>query len=214
MDAEKAAAVPEQPKSPKEQEIDNIKKGIDEERLSRSKIIEEIKRQRRRIAYKLDEKQAVAKLVEMNKDTAKNIGYLKRKKEQIEFKITTEAYTLDIEKQLLRKKSEIDSELDEAYKSYRLKKKAEYIDGDIEALAKSIEELEKKIEESDKRLDELYSNLRRLSGAQKRREQERHGGKKQIEEPKKMEISLEDIAVIKKDKKGAAQQLQHDAESV
>jgi len=134
----------------------------------------------------------------MSKNTTKNIGFLRRRKEQIEFRIATEAFTVEAEKELLRKKNEIDEELALALKSFRLRKKLEFIDKDIEELNKRIVEAEARIKESDKKLDELYSNLRAMSGEARRRQ--KPDRKQQREQPKPQEISLADIAIIK-DKK-------------
>ncbi len=69
----------------------------------------------------------------------------------------------------------------------------------MESIGKEITELETKIEESDKMLDNLYSNLRRITGAS--RERPRYQQKREFNEPKQVEISLEDIAIIKDKKK-------------
>lgn len=130
----------------------------------------------------------------MSKEKPKNIGYLKRLKEKLEFKISTEASTLDSEKELIRKIKGIDEDLEKALKSYRVRRKVELVAGDIEELKKEIDEQEERIKSSNKKLDELYSELRATTGrrpSQPRREQ-RHERSKVI--------SLEDIAVMKESK--------------
>ena len=69
----------------------------------------------------------------------------------------------------------------------------------MESIGKEITELETKIEESDKTLDDLYSNLRRMTGAN--REKPKYQQRREFNEPKPVEISLEDIAIIKDKKK-------------
>jgi uncharacterized coiled-coil protein SlyX len=102
---------------------------------------------------------------------------------------------------LIRKKNEIEKELDEALKSFRLRKKLEFINNDIEQLGKQLADLDVKIKESDKKLDVLYSEMRSMTGANERRQRnERDGKKQQREQPKPQEVSLADIAIIK-DKK-------------
>ena len=123
---------------------------------------------------------------------------MRRKKEQLEFRIATEAFTLEAEKDLIRKKAEIEEELGYALKSFRLRKKLEFINKDIEELTKRISEAEAKIKESDKKLDDLYSNLRSISGEARRRQ--RPERPHQREQPKVQEVSLADIAIIKEKK--------------
>ncbi len=172
-----------------------LAKAIEEERKKKAQIIFDIKRFKRRLAYKLAEQEATKKLSETAKSNTKNIGYLRRKKERLEFKISTEAYTLDAERDLIRKKNEIDAELEEAIKSYRSRRKTEFIISDIAELNKNIEESNKKLIDIEKKLDELYGELRKLSGQQ--RKPNIFHKKEKLPEQKPMEISLADIAIIK-----------------
>ncbi len=183
-------------KDPQAAKLEEIRKGIDEEKKKIPPLIDSVRRSRHRLSYKLAEKAAMAKLAAMSKDNTKEIGYLRRRKESIEFRIATEAFTLEAEKDLIRKKNEIEIQLNDALKSYRLKRKVEYIDKDIEELTKNIADIEAKIAEVDKKLDELYSNLRRITGQMKR---PRTGPRpeRRSQEPKPAEISLADIAIIK-----------------
>ncbi len=132
----------------------------------------------------------------------KNIGFLRRMKEKLEFRIATEAGSLSAEKDLVRQIKQVDEELNEALKGFRMRKKADFIARDIEECKKKLEEQEKLIGEQEKKLDELYTNLRKLSGMQRRSQGRREGGsKRSMQEPQHMEVSLADIAIIK-DKKG------------
>lgn len=173
---------------------------IDKEKVRRSGIIRDIKSARNRLAYKLADKTAISQLSQISKNTTKNIGFLRRKKEQLEFRIATEAFTTDAERDLIRKKQEIEKELDDALKSFRLRKKLEFIEKDIEQLGKQLTELDAKVKESDGKLDVLYGELRSITGTEKRRQQRPEGKRQQREQPKPQEVSLADIAIIK-DKK-------------
>ncbi|MCL5428060.1 MAG: hypothetical protein M1321_02660 [Candidatus Marsarchaeota archaeon] len=158
---------------------------------------------KRRLAYKQAEKEATARLVAEGKKTTKNIGYLRRRKENLEFRISTEAYTLDAERELIRKKSKIDEELNEAIQSYRMRRKAEFVEGDIAELTKGLEESSKSLEGIEKSLDSLYGELRKLNGERMRRSVEhRDRERKKQEAPKPVEVSLADIAIIKDRKNG------------
>ena len=183
-------------KDPQSAKLEEIRKSIDEEKKKIPPLIDSVKRSRHRLSYKIAEKAAMSKLAAMSKDNTKEIGYLRRRKESIEFRIATEAFTVDAERDLIRKKAEIEADLQKALKSFRLRKKLELIDKDIEELTKRITESEAKIKESDKKLDELYSNLRSMTGEVRKRPER----KQQREQPKAKEVSLADIAVMK-DKK-------------
>ena len=175
---------------------DELKAKIEEERKKRFGIIHEVRAARNRLAYKIADKAAISQLSEISKSNTKNIGFLRRKKEQIEFRIATEAFTVEAEKDLVRKRNQIDQELEAALKSFRLRKKLEFIDKDIEELTKKITELEGKIKDSDKVLDELFANLRSMKGGPRDRGQ-RPDRKQQRDMPKPQEISLADIAIMK-----------------
>lgn len=131
----------------------------------------------------------------MNKDKTKNIGYLRRQKEKLEFRITTEASTLNSEKELIRKIKVIDEDLEKAVKSYKVRRKVELVTGDIEDLKKEIDGQEEKIKTSNKKLDDLYSALRSMTGRGRpsRPRSEQHHERNKA-------ISLEDIAVMKETK--------------
>jgi hypothetical protein len=154
-------------------------------------------RYKRRLAYKLEEQEAIKRLSDISKRSTKNIGYLRRRKENLEFRIATEAYTLEEERDLIRKKNEIEAELEEAIKSYRLRRKEEFIVNDITDLTKKIDESKDAVAQTNKVLDDLYANVRRIQGTQRRTSEFKE--RKHIEN-KQQEISLADIAVIK-DKK-------------
>ena len=190
-----------------------IKEEIDQVKKERSDVIIRIKDSRRRLSYKEAESVAIATLLKMEKDKAqgkedekrRKIGYLKKMKNTLEFKIATEASSLAAEKELVRKIEQINKELNEAYKVVRLERKADLIKSDIEQYRKILTESEAKITEMDKKLDELYDKLRKLLGI----ERGKHMKPQQLKERRKpqpmpvQEINLEDIAVIKKKEKKA-----------
>ncbi len=176
---------------------DEFTKAIEEERKKKGALFDDLRRFKRRLAYKLAEKDAIAKFNAtnaQNKKATKNIGYLRRKKESLEFRISTEAFTLDAEKDLIRKKQEVEEELQEAINNYRMKRKAEFVNSDIEELNKKIVETQTQLQELEKRLDVLYGGLRKRRGQQRDRKPHEH------HQPPVQEVSFADIAVIK-DKK-------------
>lgn len=197
---EKTEAIPAKPLSPKEQQIADLNKGIEEERKKRLTYIDNVRRLRHKMAYKQAEFAALSTLNStVRVEKTKSIGYLKRLKEKLEFKIATEASSLSAEKDLIRKINDVDKELDAAIKTYKSRKKVDLIKGDIEDATKQIEEHEKLISESNKVLDDLYGKLRSLTGFHGERSGggERRNGERRPSKPQKQqEISLADIAII------------------
>ncbi len=179
-----------------------LKNEIDDLRKERSKLIARIKDSRRRLGYKEAESGAIERLLTIKKNDDKEnakrrrIGYLKRMKSKLEFKISTEASSLSQEKDIVRKINEINHELGEALASARLERKTEFIKKDIEDYKKNIEDINVKLHELDVKLDGLYVSLRKTLGIGSWQ------SKQQQQKPKKVQqvqgINLEDIAVIKK----------------
>ena len=194
----------------KNPEAERIKKEIDSIRDQRSKLIGKLNEFRRRLAYKEKEAIAVDKMLKMEgqKEHPKGgrIGYLKKMKSQLEFKISTEASSLSEEKALVRKIDEIGKQLDEALALIRLERKRELVKGDIEQFRKGILDLDKEIIGMDVKLDAVYTELRKVLGIGG---WNKHGTgssgkpmhKKKAPTTQIQEINLEDIAVIKR--KGA-----------
>ncbi|MGD0510531.1 MAG: hypothetical protein ABSA33_01705 [Candidatus Micrarchaeaceae archaeon] len=182
-----------------------LKEDIDNLRKDRSKLIARIKDSRRRLSYKEAEAAAIDRLLKMRKEEDKDgakrrrVGYLKRMKARLEFKISTEASSLAQEKDIIRKINEINSELNEALASVRLERKVGFISKDIEEYRKSIVDVNTKIGELDTRLDGLYVGLRKTLGIgswQNKQQQQQRPRKQQ--RAQESGINLEDIAVIKK----------------
>ncbi len=166
-----------------------LKNELEQAFTKRKELISQLNKLRHRLAYKKSESEALKKLVELN-DKYKNIGRLKHAKEVLEFKIATEARTLEDEKALLRRLGEVESQLKEALESQRLRNKAQLVDKDIEELQKSIESLDKSVAEADAKINELKQKLGMFV-------------KKERKKPApvvQQSISLEDVAVIKKKK--------------
>ncbi len=118
---------------------------------------------RNKLRYKENEHETLAKLLSMSHDN-KNVGRLRRMKESLEFRIATEASTLNAEKELIKKLTSINGELEDALKTYRFRRKAELVAKDIEDLKKRFEVYREQIREDDKRLDGLYASLKALTG--------------------------------------------------
>ncbi|HIH50720.1 MAG: hypothetical protein ABSE71_01330 [Candidatus Micrarchaeaceae archaeon] len=183
-----------------------LKKEIDDLRKERSKLITRIKESRRRLGYKEAESTAIERLLTMRKNEDKDgakrrrIGYLKRMKAKLEFRISTEASSLTQEKDIIRKINEINGELGEALAAARLERKTEFIKKDIEDYRNNIMEINTKLQELDTRLDAMYVGLRKALGigSWQNKQQQQQQKPRKSQQSRVQEINLEDIAVIKK----------------
>ncbi len=182
-----------------------IKEKIDAVKKDKFNLMLEVKGLRRRLNYKLTEGEAISKFVndENNQIDPKKFAYLKKLKNKLEFKLSTEArISLYEEKDIIRKINIISTQLNDLYKFQRLKRKSGYIVKDIEELKTKINEDNNKIANLNKSLDDLYDQVRRILKIN-RRNAERKPGESQAPKRKfipqaTQEINLEDIAVIKK----------------
>ena len=183
-----------------------LKKDIDNLRKERAKLITRIKENRRRLGYKEAESTAIERLLTMKKNEDKDgtkrrrIGYLKRMKAKLEFRISTEASSLLQEKDIIRKINEINAELGKALASARLERKTEFIKSDIDLYKNNIIKINLELQELDTRLDAMYVGLRKALGigSWQNKQQQQHQRPKKSQQAHAQEINLEDIAVIKK----------------
>ncbi|MGI0134873.1 MAG: hypothetical protein ACREBW_07955 [Candidatus Micrarchaeaceae archaeon] len=164
---------------------------------------------RRKLGYKEAEFTAIDKLLKLKKEDDKDgekrrrFGYLKRLKNKLEFKISTEASSLTEEKDLIRKIGEINKELSESHAFIRLERKLEFVKKDITEYRAGLADADSKIAESDQKLDAMYVELRKVLGigiwqnkAKRGHPQPRQ--KRDHQSPPSQEVNLEDIVVIKK----------------
>ncbi|MGC8676369.1 MAG: hypothetical protein ACP5T3_02540 [Candidatus Micrarchaeia archaeon] len=122
-------------------------------------------------------------------------------KEVLEFKISTEARTLDEERSLLKRLGDVEAQLREAIASQKLRGKAQLVEQDIAQLTKREEELNAAIAETGKQIDMLRAKL----GVATRPKRERqHRQPQSAAAP--LTISMQDIAVIKTKKKANAKE--------
>ncbi|MEM3781668.1 MAG: hypothetical protein QXT43_01745 [Candidatus Micrarchaeaceae archaeon] len=152
-----------------------------------------------RLAYKKSEAEALSKLVSLN-EKYKSIGRLKHMKEVLEFKIATEARTLEEEKALLKRLGDVEAELKEAIAAQKLRGKSMLVEKDIAELTKREEELNAAIAEANKQIDELKLRL----GAATRPRRAHRNVRREPNAAAPLTVSMEDIAIIKT-KKGKQQ---------
>lgn len=188
-------------------QAEKIKNDIDELRKQRSKFIIRAKECRRKLGYKEAEFAAIDKLLKLEKEDDKDgekrrrFGYLKRLKNKLEFKISTEASSLSEEKDLIRKIAEINKELNDAHAFMRLERKISFVKKDIEEFKGGLAEADSKIAEADAKLDAMYTELRKVLGIgswQNKAKTSPHPIRKKEHPMQIPGINLEDIVIIKK----------------
>lgn len=193
-------------------EAAKLKEEIDALKKERIEAIIKVKIARKRLAYKEHELEDVKRTMEQNKtDTTeqkRQIGKMKRMKNSLEFRVSTEARSLSEERKLVKEIAEVNAKLKDLYKSIRFEKKIEFVEGDIKRYTEEVEAATKKIAEVDSKLDEKYNALRKLLGIERSKHRE-PGERYERREPRERKpqfreqqeaINFEDIAIIKKKK--------------
>lgn len=193
-----------------------IKGQIDAMREKRRVLIDQIKRVKSRINYKLSEAETIARMLQMNQleknyeENMRKVRELSRQKRRLEFRISTDTFSLADEKGLVMKVKAIDKEMDEAYRVVRFFRKRDFIKKDLEEYNKELTRLNTEIEVYDKQLDVMYADLRKLLHINTRRSSnDERGGrgfehrsgyqrKREDQKPVPVEVNLEDIVVFKK----------------
>ena len=190
-------------KASNNQQAVGLKQEIDALKKQRESLIKEAKTLRRRLVYKEEEREGLASFLESSKGVNKSrFAPLKRMKHNLEFRLSTQAgITLSEEREIVKKVSEINKELDVLSKYVGLERKKEFVNKDIESYKARLEVLHKGINDVDQRLDELYRTLKRLLGIG----QQRVSKVRRKPSSLMQEINLEDVAIIKK-KEGKPQQ--------
>ena len=194
-------------------QAEGIKKEIDEMRKQKGRLISKAKEFRRRYSYKESEFASIDRLLKVERDPVaeaaarKRFGYLKKMINKFEFRISTEAKSLNEEKELIRKINEMKAELNESLKFVRMERKLELVKKDIEMFKNSLIETDKAIADLDLKMDGKYVELRKSLGIgswQSGKPQSGRDGrpmqhrKKAPQSAPSQEVNLEDIVVIKK----------------
>ncbi|MEM0438207.1 MAG: hypothetical protein QXU54_02810 [Candidatus Micrarchaeia archaeon] len=157
-------------------------------------LTESMKQKRQLLLSKIERIKALRdQLAGANKSS---VRALKKKKEYLEFKISTEAITLDKERQLMKSIKGLEEEI----------KSAEGKEGERKKILAEIKELDGDIEKLKNELDEMKLELiklreeRKKRRAEVRKRREEREQKPHAQQFKKEEfvVNLEDIVVIKK----------------
>ena len=166
-------------------------------RKQRGKLIGITRHAKRTIPYKETEVLAIEKMLGPNgtKDADSKVVYLKKLKKRLEFKISTEASSLNAERELVKRINDVNAQLNDALAPLRLKRRLEQVKAEAERQRAIITDSAKECTELDVKLDKLYFELKKTLGINATHKNVRKGNKSNNATPA---INLEDIAVIKK----------------
>lgn len=191
--------------------VQELGKQIDALKKQRAALMGRMRESQYRLNYKKAEQEAIAKLIEMEEKKSKSLGRdemakLKRMRHSMEFKISTEPLSLAQERSIARRISEVNAQIEDGMKTEKLERKRGLVSKDIEAYQNSLNDVIKSVMELDAKLDELYSSIRKALGIRRRfGASPKQAGAPQPR-PKRQEINLEDIVIIKKKDAKPAQQ--------
>jgi uncharacterized coiled-coil DUF342 family protein len=180
--------------------VQELRIQIDALNKKRREAFGKMKDVQRRLNYKMSELDALSRLSEMEKAQPKampDISKLKRQRQMLEFKVSTEAHSLPQEKLLIRRINEINSQIEEALKSVRKERKMLLVKKDIADLQTALNSIVAELAGFDRNLDDLYHSIRKILGVEKRRSNVQQQKQKPVVH-RQQEINLEDIVVIKK----------------
>jgi len=143
-----------------------VKARIEELEGRKSGLIDKIKEFNRRLRYKKYEQKALAPFVEQTRDI--RIGPLRKKKNALEFKISTQAYTPRLEREWLKEVRKLDAKLKEVREIEWARKKKKLVDKDIEEAEKEVVKIESELKVIRDELKKLYGDARVIKAASKK----------------------------------------------
>lgn len=163
----------------------DIKNCIETLKAEKHKLIKIIKNLEERIRYKEYEQKALEPFLEQTKNI--KITPLRKLLNQLEFKISTQAYTPKIEKDLIKEVKHIEKELSKTTHIEKSRKRMEVIKNEIKEDKERVENAKK---EFNRIQEELNINYKRL-----------HDAKKEQKRIDSHFITLEEAALFNKEEK-------------
>ncbi len=151
----------------------------------KSEIIDKIKKLNGRLRYKKYEQEALKPFLEQTKEI--RIGPLRKDLRQLEFRISTQAYTPKIEKDLIKQVKKIEAELSKVAEIEKARRKKILVEGDIREAEEEIVRLEAELKKIRDELNDYYDYVRASRKEEKKGMQNDHM------------VTLEDIVVFEKD---------------
>ncbi len=162
---------------------------IKELEAQKLELIERVKYLTRRVRYKKFEQKALEPYLEQTKDV--QIAPLRKRRNMVEFKIATAAYTPRMEKELLKEVRKLDEQLSEVREVERARRKSRYVSQDIEQGEKEIAEIETSLKDVREKLKVLYDDAKAARMSAKRTAQAAAAAEEDM-------VALGDLALIEK----------------
>jgi uncharacterized coiled-coil DUF342 family protein len=170
--------------------FDALQERIKTLEAQKAELIERIKYLTRRVRYKKFEQKALEPYLEQTKDV--QIAPLRKRRNMVEFRIATSAYTPRMEKELLKEVRKLDEQLDSVREVERARRKKHYVDQDIEQGEKEINEIETSLKDVREKLRSLYDDAKSARMAAKRTAQAAAAAEEDM-------VALGDLAMIEKE---------------
>ena len=148
---------------------DDLKGQIDKLEGEKGELIDRIKALNRRIRYKKYEQKALQPFLEQTKNV--EVAKFRKMKRSLEFKISTAAYTPQMERDLLKKMRKIDEQLEEVREVEKARRKIKYVEKDIEEGEKEIADIEEKLKSLREELKKLYDDYKEIRAIQRKEAQ-------------------------------------------
>jgi uncharacterized coiled-coil DUF342 family protein len=146
-------------------ELDEVEAQIKDLEQRKSGLIEEIKKNYGRIRYKRYEEKALEPFL---KETAGiRVDSVRKRLRQLEFRISTQAFTPQIERQMIKEVRKAEDELKGLRKVERARRKKKLVQQDITDAENRIKEIEEDLKKIRETLKDLYGKARTLKTAQK-----------------------------------------------
>lgn len=140
------------------EDLEEVKKKIDELEHKKNALIDEIKKLNERKKYKEYERRVIEPFVEKTKDV--QVGYLKKQMRALDFRISTQAYTPQKERLILRELKKVEEEYAKVREVERSRRKLVLVKQDID-------EVDGKITNIDTNLKQIREELKDLYGKKK-----------------------------------------------
>ena len=146
-------------------ELEELESQIKELEDKKSALIDEIKKNYGRIRYKKYEEKALEPFLKETENVM--VGPVRKRLRQIEFRISTQAYTPQIERQMVKDVRKIEEELKGLRKVERARRKRKLIAMDIEDAENRIKAIEEDLKKIRETLKDLYGKARTAKTAKK-----------------------------------------------
>ncbi|MEW5996095.1 MAG: hypothetical protein AB1657_00675 [Candidatus Micrarchaeota archaeon] len=147
-------------------ELEEVESQIKDLEQKKAALIEEIKKNYGRIRYKKYEEKALEPFLKETENV--RVGPVRKRLRQLEFRISTQAFTPQMERQMVKDVKKVEEELKGMRQVERARRKKKLVQQDILDAEKRIAEIEEELKKIRETLKELYGKARTLKTAAKR----------------------------------------------